>query len=74
MPESNPIVNGVHVSSYAQRGAAGQPPAASEGVSAPPQSKSHSVPFVVLMVIALLVLFLLRAANFRFVVAANAGR
>lgn len=68
MPASNPIVNGVHVSSYATTQAS--PPAAS---GSPAQSpKTHSTPFAVILFVALLVLLFLRLGDFNFVVSGGA--
>lgn len=68
MPASNPIVNGVHVSSYATTQAS--PPVASGSLAQSP--KTHSTPFAVILFVALLVLLLLRLGDFNFVVSGGA--
>jgi hypothetical protein len=72
MPASNPIVNGMHVSSIAQ---AGETPPAIEAATAPrPTEPKFKVPFVVVLAFALLVLlWMTHVAGFSLIAAARVG-
>lgn len=73
MPETLPIVGGRHVSSFSTANAPNAPANETATRGEPQASKSHSTPFVVLMAIALIVLFVFKFAKLKFVVAGQAG-